>query len=141
MAARRRGVNAPAGEVSLDVWQFVRIMVRLEETAQVRGTGSRDRLYRAWRAPWDEIDRELAHFGKSDAGAFADLMMDHNVVLPFPEDQRGQLGQTIDEVIAQLSKTIAVEEEDAERRRHLRFERTELGRLRKRIAPAGGSRE
>ena len=130
-----------AGEVSLDVWQFVRIMVRLEETAEVRGADSHDRLYRAWRAPWDEIDRELAHLGKSDAGAFADLMMGHNVVLSFPEDQRVRLGRTIDEVIAQLSTTIAIEEEDAERRRHLRFERTELGKLRKRIVRDGGSRE
>ena len=141
MATRRHGIRVSAGEVCLDVWQFVRIMVRLEETAEVRGPRSRDRLYRAWRAPWDEIDRELARLGKSDAGAFADLMMDHGVVLPFPEDQKDQLGQTIDEVIAQLSKTIAVEEEDTERRHHFRFERAELGKLRKRIVPVGGSRE
>lgn len=141
MATRRCGARVSTEEVSLGIWQFVRIMVRLEETAEVRGTGSRDRLYRAWRASWDEMDRELTRLGESDAGAFADLMMDHDIVLPLPRDQRGQLGRTIDEVIAQLSRTIAAEERDTERRRHLRFERTELGKLGKRIAPAGGSRK
>ena len=141
MATRRRGARASTEEVSLDVWQFVRIMVRLEETAEVRGTGSRDRLYRAWRASWDEMDRELTRLGESDADAFAELMMDHDVVLPLPRDQRGQLNQTIDEVIAQLSRTIAAEERDTERRRHLRFERTELGKLGKRIVSTGGPRK
>lgn len=87
------------------------------------------------------MDRELTRLGESDAGAFADLMMDHDVVLPLPRDQRGQLNQTIDEVIAQLSRTIATEERDTERRRHLRFERTELGKLGKRIVSTGGPRK
>ena len=141
MATRRCGARVSAGEVSLDVWQFVRVMVRLEETAEVRGTGSRDRLYRAWRASWDKMDRELTRLGESDADAFAELMMDHDVVLPLPRDQRGQLNRTIDEVIAELSRTIAVEERDTERQRHLRFERTELGKLGKRIVSTGGSRK
>ena len=141
MATRRRGARESTEEVSLDVWQFVRIMVRLEETAEVRGTGSRDRLYRAWRASWDEMDRELTRLGESNADAFAELMMDHDVVLPLPRDQRGQLNRTIDEVIAELSRTIAVEERDTERQRHLRFERTELGKLGKRIVSTGGPRK
>ncbi len=141
MATRRGGARAPSGKVALGVWQFVRVMVRLEETAATRGKKPRDGLYREWRESWREVDRELARLGKSDAAAFADLMMDHDVVLPCPEDRKGALGRVIDEVVAALSAAIAAGEDDAERLRHLRFERTELGKLRKRIAPARGRRK
>ena len=141
MAIRRSGTRASAVKNAFRVWQFVRIMVRLEETAKTRGRSPRDRLYREWRASWDEVDRALTRLGESDADAFADLMMDHDVVLPCSEDQKGPLGQVIDEVVAQLSKAIAAREGSTEQLRHLRFERTELVKLRKRIVPASRSRK
>ena len=141
MAIRRSGTRASAVKNAFRVWQFVRIMVRLEETAKTRGRSPRDRLYREWRASWDEVDRALTRLGESDADAFADLMMDHDVVLQCSEDQKGPLGQVIDEVVAQLSKAIAAREGSTEQLRHLRFERTELVKLRKRIVPASRSRK
>lgn len=141
MAIRRSGARASAVKNAFRVWQFVRIMVRLEETAKTRGRSPRDRLYREWRASWDEVDRALTRLGGSDADAFADLMMDHDVVLQCSEDQKGRLAQVIDEVVAQLSKAIAAREGSAEQLRHLRFERTELVKLRNRIVPAGRSRK
>lgn len=136
MAARRRTPGARESKIAFTVWQFVRLMVRLEETARASGSRPRDQLYREWRGAWDEVDRELTRLGKDDPDGFADLLMDHDVVMSCePGGQFNQVVQVIDEVIAQLSTAIAAKEGGAEQLRHFKFERNELDKLRKRIVP------
>lgn len=136
MAARRHAAQARGREVAFTVWQFVRVMVRLEETSRRGGDRPRDRLYEEWRSSWEEVDKELTRLGKSDPDAFSDLMMDHDVVVTCEAGaQLSQLLQVIDEVVGQLSKAIAAREGGPEQLQHLKFERGELGKLKKRIAP------
>ena len=124
------------------VWQFVRIMVRLEESARLRGQRPRDQLYQRWQASWREIDEELTQFGKSDPDGFATLMMDHDVVVSCQAtSQLNQVVRVIEEVIQQLSKSITTKDGNAEQLRHLRFERGELEKLKNRAASRRSSRK
>lgn len=136
MAARRRVPRELTGDVTFTVWQFVRVMVRLEETSRSRGNRPRDQLFAGWRDAWREVDQQLTRLGKEDPDGFADLMMEHEVVLSCPSKiQLNQVVQVIEEVAAQLSKSIAAREGGPEQLRHLKVERTELDKLKKRIAP------
>ena len=142
MAARRRAPRELTGDVTFTVWQFVRVMVRLEESSRGRGNRPRDQLYAGWRDAWREVDQELTRLGKDDPDAFANLMMEHEVVLACPSKiQLNQVVQVIEEVAAQLSKSIAAKAGGPEQLRHLKFERTELDKLKKRIAPGSKARK
>jgi hypothetical protein len=65
------------GKIAVDVWQFVRMMVQLEREGGARGGGG---TCDAWREAWHEIDRRLEELGRTDAEAFAELMMNQLVV-------------------------------------------------------------
>jgi len=117
-------------------------MVRLEESARLRGQRPRDQLYQRWQASWLEIDEELARFGKSDPGSFAELMMDHDVVVSCQStSQLNQVVRVIEEVVQQLSKSVTSKDGNAEQLRHLRFERGELEKLKIRVAARRSARE
>ena len=134
MAARRPHTRDSDVSLTFSVWQFVRIMVRLEESERLRGQRPRDQLYQRWRASWQEIDEELIRFGKSDPEGFANLMMDHDVVVSCQAtSQLNQVVRVIEEVIQQLSKSIMSKDGNAEQLRNLRFDRGELDKLRKRV--------
>ena len=77
---------ARSNSVSVDVWQFVRIMVALEKGAR-RG-GRSGSAYATWRDIWKELDGRLEQLGKSDPVAFSDLMMEQQVVLPNASPER-----------------------------------------------------
>jgi hypothetical protein len=59
------------------VWQFVRVMVHLEEHG-AKGAGS---LYADWRSTWEKLDKRLESLAASDPDAFARLMMAEKVVI------------------------------------------------------------
>ncbi len=135
MAARRRSPHDSDVSLTFSVWQFVRVMVRLEASARLRGQRPRDQLYQRWQASWREVDEELTRLGKSNPDGFAELMMDHDVVVSCQStSQLNQVVRVIEEVIQQLSKSISSKDGNAEQLRHLRFERGELDKLKKRIA-------
>ena len=136
MAVRRCAPRELTGDVTFTVWQFVRIMVRIEETSRSRGNRPRDKLFTGWCDAWREVDQELTRLSNDDPDGFADLMMEHEVVLACPSKiQLSQVVQVIEEVASQLSKSIAAKAGGPEQLRHLKFERTELDKLKKRIAP------
>lgn len=142
MVGRRRAPREFTGDVTFTVWQFVRVMVRLEETSRSRGNRPRDQLYAGWRDAWREVDQELTRLGKDDPDGFADLMMEHEVVLACPSKiQLNQVVQVIEEVASQLSKSIAAKVGGPEQLRHLKHERTELDKLKKRIAPSAKAKK
>ena len=67
-------------ELRIPVWQFVRIMVELEG----RASSKRPRggsVYTDWRDAWAELDARLSDLGERDAAAFANLMMEQEVVV------------------------------------------------------------
>jgi len=90
--------------VNFVVWQFVRIMVCLEQ--QVADDARKNSILSAWREIWQELDSRLVELGQSDAAAYADLMMEQEVII----DEISAL--QIDEVIKAIdivSKEIAAE--------------------------------
>ena len=120
-------------DLAIDVWQFVRIMVELEERAQKRRKGGP--AYLAWREAWDELDRSLTEIGGRDAAAFAELMMDQQVVLKAPsEAQLEDALAALDAVIAKLSAALGRHKGGARQRADLQFERDQLAGLRTRLS-------
>lgn len=137
-----RGGKAPI-ELRLVVWQFVRVMVQLEAVSRARGRDGAPSLYGAWRPAWQEIDRRLTAVGKNDATAFSDLMMEQEVVLQCRNRaQMSELTRTIENVINQLKSEIKAASGDARRLTDLRYEKTELetlGRRLRKLAKSAGN--
>jgi hypothetical protein len=117
----------------ITVWQFVRLMVRLEESAG--RSPSRDALYAVWRDAWLEVDGRLERLGKNDAAAFSNLMMEQEVIVHCDDpDLIAQGAAALDEVIAAQAKTL--QRANADLAESLRFERGELEALAKRFRAA-----
>ena len=137
-----RGGKAPI-ELRLVVWQFVRVMVQLEAASRARGRQSAPSLYGAWRPAWQEIDRRLTQIGKTDAAGFSDLMMEQEVVLQCRNrTQMNELLRTLEYVVNQLKAEIKAASGDARQMIDLRYERTELetlGRRLRRMAKSSGT--
>lgn len=128
-----RSSKAPI-ELRLVVWQFVRVMVQLEAASRARGRQSAPSLYGAWRPAWQEIDRRLTEVGKTDAAAFSELMMEQEVVLQCrTRAQMNELTRTLENVVNQLKAETKAASGDARRLNDLRFERTELETLGRRL--------
>lgn len=129
--------------LEIPVWQFVRIMVALEDAAasdgnREDGTGA---LYDSWRGLWEPLDRELTALGESNADAFADLMMSQTVVLDEPSAaQRAILARILDGVIGAMRAALARQDGDAAHRRSLAFEITDLTALQTRSRAAATRR-
>ena len=64
--------------IVFDTWQFVRVMVRLEETRS--RDSARRALWAAWAADWHKLDAELEAQRTADFGRFARAMMDQEVI-------------------------------------------------------------
>lgn len=119
-------------DLTLDVWQFVRLMVGMEETLNAHGGGRGSavkRVYDKWEDIWVDLDAQLVDLGRRDPDAFADLMMDQEVVL---EDVsagehavvRAELEKVLTQIKAKLSQT-----DDPGDVEDLSFERDEIALL------------
>lgn len=121
-------------ELRLVVWQFVRIMVQLETASRARGRQNAPSLYGAWRPAWQEIDRRLTQLGKTDSAAFSDLMMEQEVVVQCRNRvQCNELIRVVDNVVNQLKAGSKAASGDARAITDIRFERTELETLSRRL--------
>ena len=63
--------------IVFDTWQYVRVMVHLEETRD--RDAARRVLWAAWSADWCRMDEELETLRTADFGRFAEAMMDEEV--------------------------------------------------------------
>lgn len=87
--------------VDFVTWQFVRLMVRLEQTAGE--DAARSRLLESWQADWAALDRKLEELRQDDFEAFADLMMNHEITFDEVDAQdRATLAALAAEVAGQL---------------------------------------
>ena len=68
-------------QISLVTWQFVRLMVYLENHPGLGRSNDLPALGDAWRDLWQPIDAELAELSESDFESYADMMMGQNVVI------------------------------------------------------------
>ncbi len=87
--------------IAFTTWQFVRVMVRLEETR--KDGPDRRRLHREWKDDWATLDAELERLRQDDFDAFSDLMMDKEVVFADVAPELALVAaRVIDEVVAQM---------------------------------------
>ncbi len=116
-------------DLTLDVWQFVRLMVCMEESLNARsgGRGSDLKsLYDKWEDLWVDLDARLVDLGKHDMDAFADLMMDQEVVLEEVTAREKELvRQEFDKVLRQIKARLAQTDDPADVE-DLSFERDEI---------------
>jgi uncharacterized protein YecE (DUF72 family) len=92
-------------KISLVVWQFVRLMVFLEEDRK-KGK-DRKALYQDWQGDWQVMDAELERLREKDFEAFSVLMMEQQVIFESVAEHRvGTLRQVLAEVIVQLEAAL-----------------------------------
>ena len=63
--------------IVFETWQFVRVMVRLEQTRE--RDSARRALWAAWASDWHELDTGLEALRQADFGRFAEAMMAQEV--------------------------------------------------------------
>ena len=111
-------------ELRITVWQFVRIMVSLEDRR------TRPMVYEDWKPAWKELDGELGRLARDDHAAYSELMMNQEVVLQLSSDKRrGEVRAAIERVMQRMKKELRVAESGVEERRSLKFELHELSEL------------
>lgn len=116
--------------IVFDTWQFVRIMVRLEETRQA--DKARRELWNAWSDDWLKLDKQLENLRESSFEAFSTVMMDQEVIFD-PVDR--SVVTTVAELAREVIGAIRQAERDAkgEALDDLQFERTGLNALARRL--------
>lgn len=116
-------------ELRMPVWQFVRLMVQVEESLKAtRGKkppGLQD-LYDAWDDTWLELDQRLTELGKDDPDAFAELMMRQDVVLTNATPRRIKTAAVEIRKVMTAMRAALKKEKDAQAREDLSFEIEEL---------------
>lgn len=112
--------------IAFATWQFVRLMVRLEESR--RQSGERRSLYDAWRADWETLDGELERLRRDDFGAFSELMVDKEVVF---DSVKTHHVETVAMLLAEVADQLARDQVKArgKKKDDLRFEENELREL------------
>ncbi len=112
--------------IVFDTWQFVRVMVRLEQTRS--RDSARRALWAAWEADWRRLDGELEALRTADFGRFAEAMMDREITFD-PVDSRtartvARLAREVAGEIGRAQKATAADDRD-----DLAFERAGLADL------------
>ena len=68
-------------KLKFSVWQFVRLMVFMEDVKKSPGSSRDSLVLRQRHEIWRALDAKLTGLGKRDAQAFSELMMEQDVVL------------------------------------------------------------
>lgn len=121
-------------ELEFTVWQFVRIMVDLE------GRGDVSPAYKAWREAWQELDGQLEKTRRRDAEAFADLMMNKEVLVDAGKAEIRDAAEAAGRVAKSIAKAHK-KAKDQRARDDLLFEQGELEELLGRLLAIGENQD
>lgn len=118
-------------EIRFTVWQFVRLMVHLEDGASAHP--ARAALLKTWTDIWQPLDQRLGALAEDDFEAYSTLMMDQDVVIDNATlDQAQTAQQAIQDIMAVMDKAI-VADDDPQQLQNLKFERRELRQLARKL--------
>ena len=118
-------------ELRFTVWQFVRLMVHLEEGRD--HDADHQSLLTAWQDVWSDLDETLARLAAEDPDAYSALMMDQDVVIADATAKQTQTAcQALKDVMAQMDEAIGKEAEK-DLLDSLKFERRELRQLTRKL--------
>lgn len=113
-------------DITMPVWQFVRLMVRIEETQEKYGDANLRALYAEWEEFWADLDARLIDAGNRSREEFANMMMQQEVVMHRMEDiQIALIRRELTALIKQLQKQ-ASETKLKEDTRNLNYEWREI---------------
>ncbi len=122
-------------ELNFTVWQFVRLMVHIEDSPQP--SAEETALYAEWQGIWADLDQRLATLAEEDFDAYSSLMMDQEVIISEVDQCHIPVAKTVlEKVMAQLDKSIEAgghNQEDDEHLLSLKFERRELRQLSRKL--------
>lgn len=113
-------------KIELTVWQFVRLMVFLEErpdTGAVDGLGP---LLQQWEDIWQSVDQDLEDLANNDFEAYANMMMDESITIKDAAVAHALATADALVEIAQMMQDVIYSGADEESRESLEFERSEL---------------
>lgn len=131
-AASSKSETPERATLKLTVWQFVRLMVRLEETA--KSSEMRKALFDLLKADWRVMDAELERLREQDFDSFSRMMMDHTVRFDdLPARALVVAGQVLNEVAGHIGR--AAQSAQGDGRAELEYERRELQALVRKLAP------
>jgi len=131
--------DRPTVELRFTVWQFVRLMVHIEEHANPSKPFAA--LFAGWGDIWRPLDAELAELAERDFEAYSELMMDQEVVIEDATPEQAHTAQqAIDEIMTIMDRAIKADEEaggkegqNPEHLQNLKFERRELRQLSRKL--------
>ncbi|MCW8914441.1 MAG: hypothetical protein OQK24_01155 [Magnetovibrio sp.] len=126
-------------ELSFTVWQFVRLMVHIEDSPQP--SAEEAALFSEWQDIWVDLDQRLVSLAEEDFDAYSALMMDQEVILSNIGERHIPVAKNVlQKVMAQLDTSIEAhadddsgQDGDDEHLLSLKFERRELRQLIRKI--------
>jgi hypothetical protein len=121
--------------LELTVWEFVRVMVALEDE------GADCPFYTARSEVWDAVDGELGRLADEDPDGFAEMMMEHQVTF---EDvtaaEMNDVERGAEIALEAIKQAEADGGHDEETAQGLAYEKRELKALIKRLRRSGGGK-
>ncbi len=120
-------------KIELTIWQFVRLMVFLEEHPDTGGDGDLPPLLDAWSDAWQEVDKNLEDLSEDDFEAYADMMMDENVTIDDVASSHALSAADTLVKISEMMQAVIENGADEESKESLEFEKSELLRTAEKI--------
>jgi len=112
-------------EIRFTVWQFVRLMVRLEQHPDAR--------LDAWAEVWHDMDTDLTALAQSDPDSYGETMMDKEVVMEDATPEQALAAKiALEAVMDEIDQAIETET-GGELLQSLKFERRELRQLTRKL--------
>lgn len=113
-------------KIELTVWQFVRLMVFLEQHPQTGAGDELAPLLEVWSDVWINVDKDLEELSENDFEAYADMMMDKTVTIDDVASAHALCTADTLVKIAGMMREVIESGNEEESRESLEFETSEL---------------
>lgn len=113
-------------DITMPVWQFVRLMVKMEETAEKYNDVALRKLYADWEEFWADLDAKLLDMGNRSREEFAHMMMYQEVVMHRLDDDNIRLITREFTALIKELKRKAQETRNKEEKRNIHYEWREI---------------
>lgn len=113
-------------DVTMPVWQFVRLMVKIEKTQEKYGDVNLRKLYSEWEDFWADLDARLLDAGNRSREEFANMMMHQEVVMHRMDDIQIALIRREFTALIKILQKLASETKLKEDKRNINYEWREI---------------
>lgn len=111
-------------QVKFTVWQFVRVMVWLEDATKDKAA---QEAYKAWSNTWNDVDQELAKLAEENHDAYSEMMMDREVIFEeVSKEHAEQVLKALEAVTLSMKNELDGGNTDEDYLESIRLERREL---------------